>query len=93
MPNYVSMGRRKSDHAFVVDFHKHRALLRANTGLMEGVYLESIPPGSSGYKPGMVLVHRDWKNIYFLMEQPDWKEDDYFDYAEKKQKELNITKP
>lgn len=87
------MGRRKKDHAFVVDFHKSRAILRGNTGLMEGKALEDIDPGSSGYSPGIVLIHRDWKDIYFLSEREGWTEDDYFRYAEKRQKELKIIRP
>jgi len=82
-----------NDFGLMVDFRKTRAIVRANTALIEGISLEEIPPGMSGYNTGMVLIHRDWKRLYFVIERESWTEDDYFRYAEKRMKERHITKP
>lgn len=93
MPESVVIGRKKNDFGFFVDFHKKRAMVRANTGWIDGTALEIIPAGPSGYYQAMVLIKRDWRDIYFLTERAAWSEDDYFRYAEKRQKELGITRP
>ncbi len=93
MPTWIQFGRRKKDIGLVVDFHKHRAIVRANTAWIKGTQLEQIPPGPSQFSPAMVLMSRDWKNIYFLIERDDWDEDNYFKYALKRMGELGITKP
>lgn len=93
MPWHLKLGRRKNDFGFVVDFRRKSAILRLNTSFIEGVYLERIPPGLNDFKPGMVLVRAEWDKIYFLCERDGWTEDDYFKFAEKRMKELGITKP
>ncbi len=93
MPNWVQLGRNPADIGLMVDFHKQRAIVRANTALVDGVDLEVIPSGANNYAPGMVLIHRNWLELYFLIEREGWSEDDYFDYAAKRFKELRIEKP
>lgn len=93
MPEWIRIGQRKNDYAFMVDFHLHRAIVRANTTFIHGYELEEIAPGFSGFKPAMVLVHRDWHELYFVNERQDWTEDFYFEFAEKRFKELGIAVP
>lgn len=93
MPPWMQLGRRRSDIGLMIDFHKHRAIVRAHTAWIQGCPLELIPEGPSGFYTGMVLVSRKWNDLYFLIERKTWKEDDYFDYAEKRILELGIKKP
>ncbi len=93
MPKWIQFGRRHNDLGLMIDFHKRRAIVRANTAWIQGIDLEIIPSGINDYAPGMVLIHRDWHEIYFLIERFDWNEDDYFTFAEKKFLEHNIKKP
>ena len=93
MPSWIALGRRKYDYGLMVDFNRQRALVRANTLWIEGIALEPIQPGRSEYGPAMVLIHRDWRNLYFLNERPDWTDDDYFDWAEQLMNRKGIVKP
>lgn len=81
MPSYVGMGRRRNDLGLMIDFHKHRAMLKAKTSFIEGIPLEEIPEGPYGFHEGIVLIHRDWENIYFVKQRSLWDEDTYFNYA------------
>ena len=93
MPEWIQLGRRRSDIGLMVDFHKKRMLVRANTAWIDAIDLEIIPGGVNDWAPGMVLTKRYWKNIYTLIERQDWDEDDYFNYARKRFKELGIKRP
>lgn len=93
MPKWVNFGQRRQDYGLMIDFHKHRAIVRANTALVDSVELELIPFGFSGYAPGMILIHRDWQDIYAVIEREGWEEDQYFEYAHKKFAENKIKKP
>lgn len=93
MPAWVLVGRRRDDFGLVVNFHKHRAMVRANTKWIDGKPLEEIAPDANQRGPGMVLIHKDWKNIYFLNEREKWEEEDYFQLACKIMKERGILKP
>lgn len=93
MPDYVRLGAHEDDIALNVDFSRKRAILRANTSQVGGTELELIPPGHSGLHPAMILWKRGWKDIYFLIERQGWNEDDYFNYAEKRFKDLNLSLP
>lgn len=93
MPSWVQLGRRRSDIGLMIDFHKNRALVRANTMWIQGCPLEIIPEGPAGFQVGMVLINRKWHDLYFLIERKTWKEEDYFDYAEKRILELGIEMP
>lgn len=64
-----------------------------DTNRVEGVMLEGIPFTSYGAQPGVALVHRDWDNIYLLKERKEWKEEDYFDYAQSRFLDLKIMRP
>ena len=63
------------------------------TDRIEGTQLEGIPVNSLGFQPGIVLYHRDWRDLYFLRERKNWKEEDYFEYAELRFKDLKIEHP
>lgn len=39
------------------------------------------------------LMSRAWNRIYLLRRRDTWEENDYFNYAERKQRELGITEP
>jgi len=93
MPNWIQFGRRHNDLGLMIDFQKERAIVRANTAWIQGIDLEIIPSGINDYAPGMVLIHRNWRDIYFLVEREDWNEDDYFIFAEKKFLEHGIKRP
>lgn len=93
MPKWISIGRRRNDFGLMVDFFKKRAIVRANTAFIDGMSLDEIPPGLSGFYPALVLIRREWKNIYFINEHRNWNDDDYFQYANKRLAELEITEP
>lgn len=93
MSSYVMLGVRANSFGLVVDFSKKRAIVRANTRWIEGVALENIPDGPNGYAPGMVLIHRDWRYLYFMAERADWNDDDYFSEANNLLKENKISEP
>ncbi len=65
----------------------------ANTAAIDGVGLDEIPWGSHGERMGMVLVHRNWKRIYFVRERTDWTEDEYFQYAMDRIEDMGIIDP
>lgn len=88
------LGRRATDIALVVDFGELRGIVRANTAWMpSGIALEIIPSGVNNYAPGMVLLNDEWEEVYFLIERSGWIDQEYFDYAEKRFRELNIKNP
>ncbi len=93
MPSFVILGRSKRDIGLLIDFRKARAIVRANTAWIEGTPLEKIDPGQSGYRPGMVLISREWRNIYFLNEREGWTDEQYFDLAQKLMVELSVERP
>ena len=93
MASYLILGRRKRDFGLVIDFHRERAIVRANTAWIEGVALEQIEAGPSGYRPGMVLVRRDWRQLYFLNERDGWTDAQYFALAATLMRQVGITKP
>lgn len=93
MPEWVALGYYGEGYGLVIDFRRKRGMVRTNTDLVQGTPLEVIPPGSSGYAPGIVLIRRDWQDLYFVIEREGWEEDDYFEYAEKRIQELKIKNP
>lgn len=98
MPEWLAIGVEGRSYGVVFDFRKWkrgecRGMVRANTALVQGIPLEVIPAGRSGHEPGMVLVHQKWQEIYFLIDREGWSEQDYFDYAEKRFKELGVKNP
>ena len=93
MPEWIQFGRRYNDLGLMIDFHNKRGIVRANTAWIKGIDLEVIPSGVNDYAPGMVLIHADWNEIYFVIEREGWDEEDYFNYAQKKFLEHNIRKP
>lgn len=70
-----------------------RSVVRANSAFVHGFELESISEGINEHKPAMILVHRDWHELYFLNERKGFTEDNYFELAEKRFKELGIVNP
>lgn len=93
MSQYLIFGTTRGDMALMIDFGRKFAIVRADTGRIEGVALEAIPPGPSGYGPGMVLIKAGWKKLYFLIERQEWDDDDYFRYATKLMNEKGIREP
>jgi len=63
------------------------------TEIFEGIHLEGLPPTPAGHQPGVVLTHRNWKNVYFMRKRKNWKEDEYFDWATIRFQELGIKNP
>lgn len=93
MPSYLSIVNERRQISFMIDFHKHRALMKAKTAMIQGVPLEEIPEGPSGFAEGIVLIHRDWKNLYFLIERKTWKEEEYFFLARELIRKKGIVRP
>lgn len=92
--DYFIFGRRRGDIALMVDFTQKRAIVRANTAWIEsGVDLETIPVGPHGYAPGMVLMKNGWFKQYFLIERQGWRDQDYFNHAEKLMGQMGIREP
>jgi hypothetical protein len=88
------IGRNENDIGALFNFRKLRGMVRANTARIEdGTPLESMPEGSSGLAPGMVLAHAKWSRLYFVCERENWTEDDYFNYADRRFRALGISKP
>lgn len=92
MASYVQLGSRKGDIALVIDWNLKRGIVRANVELMQGIALEKIVNGSMGMQ-AMVLIKRDWNNLYFLMERDTWLEGDYFKFATRLMDAQGISKP
>ena len=88
-----AFGRRRSDDLIIVDFHRHRAILRKPTKYVVGVPLEQIEPGIGNAYVAMILFHRDWKNMYFVNNRIGWTDDQYFDFADKRLAGLKILDP
>lgn len=76
-----------------MDFHKTRMRIKMNTNLIDGVALETIPLVGVDYSPAIVLIHRDWRRMYFVREKLDFTDDDYFEYANKMIQEHGIENP
>jgi hypothetical protein len=97
MQKILTIGRRKNDVAVMFDLDREvpRGIARADTRFVgwRGVALEEIPVSRNGQEVAMILVHRDWDAFYFVNERPDWKDDQYFEFAVKRFKELGIEKP
>lgn len=91
MCSYVLLCRKEGDFGLMIDFHRKRAIVRANTAWIKGIYLEEIPEGYNGFHPGMVLVKYDWGSLYFLRERRGWEEEDYFDRAKELMKEKKLS--
>lgn len=77
----------------MVDFHKTRAIAKVNTAWVKGVQLEELPVKNNGEIPGMVLIHRDWKEFYLVRERSGWEEGDYFEFALSRFNTLDIKHP
>ncbi len=69
---------------------KRRNLVHVDTFFVDGVALEDIPAGSNKKYPGIVLFSEDWNDWYFLKERDGWTEEDYFQLARFKLKELGL---
>lgn len=93
MAEWIRIGRRRGDTLIMFEWNKQRAMIAANTALISrATDLELIPSGFNGLAPGMVLTSRQWgSNLYCLLKRDGWSEDNYFDYAEKRFKELGIV--
>lgn len=68
-------------------------MVRVDTSRVEGVALERIPTDASGRRMGMALTRWAWKKLYFLAERKGWKEDNYFEMADRLIRELFIDIP
>lgn len=65
-------------------------MIEADTAsIRHAIDLEVIPGGHDGRARGIVLCHEKWgSQLYCLIKRADWTEENYFDYAEKRLKEL-----
>lgn len=63
-----------------------RRILHADIRFVDGFALELITDGNP-----VVLIHRDWKDLYFLNSRAGWTDDDYFRFAEMLLKERGIA--
>ncbi len=89
----IKIGRRKIDPLLSVDFHGKRMCIEFNTGWVVGVYLEDIDPGPKGYFRGMIVMKSGWDKQYFLQKRTTWKEEEYFELAERLLWEKGIKQP
>ena len=96
MPNVYVIGAADGFN-LAVDFKRQRLIVRANTqmdfGAPKGVRLEPLDPGPNGFFPAMVLVHREWRHQYFMLEREGWTEGDYFRQASWLMREKGISRP
>lgn len=92
MPEWILTGRRQNDIKIMVLWKKSRAMIEADTALIQNaVDLEIIPGGQNGLARGIILTDANWgSQLYCLIKRADWTEDNYFDYAEKRFKELGL---
>ena len=81
--NYIRLCSKDGETSTVIDFHKKQAMMRVNTSWIEGVKLEILPEGENGFYPGIMLIRREWKNMYFVKERKGWDEEIYFELAER----------
>lgn len=71
--------------------HPRRKVTEINCSTAPGHYLEDVPEISPGFRPGVVLISQDWQPEMYLMRKHDlWGENDYFEFAEKRLRELGI---
>lgn len=77
------LGRRKIDPVITINPTRKRIWIKANTGYLEGVYLENIPKDARNLRHGVVLIDQDWGDtLYFMGYRENWREDKYFEVAE-----------
>lgn len=93
MPEWIALGRRRGDFGLVIDFRGGRAMARANSAYIDELALETIAESRQGYAPCMVLINLLWNKLYLVNEREGWTEDEYFDFASKRFKELGIETP
>ncbi len=70
-----------------------RGIVRADTKWIDGIPLEAIPTSPSQFARAMILIHRNWDDVYFVAERVDWTDDQYFEYAARRFKDLGIKNP
>jgi len=94
MPAYTALGYKQGEPKFMIDFHRQRAMIKADAGRIEGaVHLERIAFGREGKSPAMLLTKRDWGDIYLVNFRSEWDEDDYFSLADSLFKKHGINNP
>jgi hypothetical protein len=86
----IELGRRRGDPKLKFDPHRKRACLHnVRVGFLGGAvfHLEPIEAPTA-----VVLVCRDWgARLFVLNPRVNWKDADYFDFAEPKIKALELT--
>lgn len=92
MSEWLTIGRRVGDIKFMHIWNKNRGMIEADTALIRNaVDLELIPGGFDGKARGIVLTDARWgSQLYCLIKRAEWTEENYFDYAEKRFKELGV---
>jgi hypothetical protein len=60
---------------------------------VEGVELDPLPKEEGKDYWAMVLIYRDWNSFYFMEERKTWTDEDYFEYAKKRIREINASPP
>lgn len=67
-----------------MDFHRKRGMVKVETKWVDGIPLEDINPGQNDSYRAIALVNERWgSRVYFVNERASWKEDDYFELAER----------
>lgn len=84
MPEWIALGRRKTDFGLMIDFPGKRAIVRANAAYIDEPRLEEIAEARPGYASCMVLINAKWNRLYLLNERAGWEADDYFKFAERR---------
>lgn len=89
----INFGRRRDDGKLIVNFAERREILWANTRYIKGFYLDELPDDVDGTLTyAMILINDRWNGkLYFLQKRNDWTKNDYFNFADKRFKQLGIT--
>ena len=94
MPQYIRLGRRSTDPIVMMDWHKKRGMAKADARYAHGIRLEEINVATGGAEKAIALVSEKWGSVvYFVNVRSTWKEDDYFELAERLMWKKGIVQP
>ena len=66
-----------------MNFHQERGIIKCDLKYVEAMELEEIDSTPSGQRMGIVLINRNWPQIYAVNEREAFSEEQYFELAER----------